>query len=503
MLYRGWNILQPTISFNVIQRSDILVWCGLLLGITGILTAEEVYPGYTLFSPLPSQSAGDGTQIYLLGPDEDMVHTWAVEYGSSMNPYLLPDSSVYYPYRTPNPTMETGGTGGGLIRLDWDGNVLWEYLISEPNLQAHHDIEILPNGNLLVIAWQRKTAAEAFAMGRLNIANPLNEMWVDMILELQPIGSDDALVVWEWHLWDHLIQDQNPDLPGYGMISEHPELMNINFGGVGGIGPGGPHADWTHFNCVSYHAELDQILITSRLFHEVFIIDHSTTSAEAASHSGGNSGKGGDFLYRWGNPQTYGLGTADDQVLSGPHGGVWINDDYPGAGNILIFNNGLHWGNSEVIELVPPLNNEELYSFIAGSPFGPADAVWTYSDTYFYSTALSGALRLPNGNTLVTVADDLRIFEIAPSGQTLWDYSLLGGIIAIPRAVKYDLDYFTADNILFGDINNDSLLDILDIVAIVGIILQLDPWPPAADINQDDLVDILDVILLVDLILFN
>ncbi|MGC8644373.1 MAG: hypothetical protein ACP5XB_31305, partial [Isosphaeraceae bacterium] len=59
--------------------------------------------------------------------------------------------------------------------------------------------------------------------------------------------------------------------------------------------------------------ELDQILLSVHSFSEIWIIDHGTTTAEAATHKGGRSGKGGDLLYRWGNPQAYRAGTAADQ----------------------------------------------------------------------------------------------------------------------------------------------------------------------------------------------
>ena len=69
-------------------------------------------------------------------------------------------------------------------------------------------------------------------------------------------------------------------------------------------------------NSVAYHPELDQIVLSVLGFSEIWIIDHGTTTAEAAGHTGGRSGKGGDLLYRWGNPRAYRAGSAVDQSSS-------------------------------------------------------------------------------------------------------------------------------------------------------------------------------------------
>ena len=139
-------------------------------------------------------------------------------------------------------------------------------------------------------------------------------------------------IIWKWHLWDHLIQDQDSSLNNYGIIKNHPELIDINIGSFTNPNEG----DWLHTNSIAYHEQYDQIIFSSRHLCEIYIIDHSTTIAEASEHTGGNSNKGGDILYRWGNPINYGRGTINDQKLNAQHGAHWIPQGFPGSGNIII-----------------------------------------------------------------------------------------------------------------------------------------------------------------------
>ena len=151
----------------------------------------------------------------------------------------------------------------------------------------------------------------------------------DHIIEVQPTGQTSGDIIWEWHAWDHLIQNYDSSKANYGVVGDHPELIDINFGEFYLSTD-----DWMHTNSIDYNPQFDQILISVHNFDEIWVIDHSTTTEEAAGHSGGNSGKGGDLLYRWGNPESYDAGTASDQKLFGQHDTQWIKPDYPGAGHI-------------------------------------------------------------------------------------------------------------------------------------------------------------------------
>ena len=425
--------------------------------------SAQVFDGVIVFTPMGELGEGSFT-THLLDQNSEILNLWPHERGPSSMPYLLPDSSIIYPYRVENPTMISGGVGGGIRRIKWDGTIIWDYKISDDTYQHHHDVEPLPSGNMLIIAWDRKTAEEAYEKGRVEIDNALNEMWSCAILELNPFTGN---IDWEWHLWDHLIQDVDSTLENYGIIWDHPELFDINLGNVGSSG--GPNADWIHLNSVDHNTVLDQIIISSRSHNEIFIIDHSTTVEDAATHSGGISGKGGDILYRWGNPQNYGRGGDANHLLGTQHGVNWIPADYPGEGNIIIFNNR-HVGGitSAVIEIEPPLEPDNNYFISEGEPFGPGTWEWIYEDNLIASKQ-GGVFRQPNGNTLITESDSSHIFEVDPSGNTVWDYRYSDDLpLPIARAEKYGYDYLEQNYEISIAIENHEKWN------IVGVPLNVD-----------------------------
>jgi hypothetical protein len=246
----------------------------------------------------------------------------------------------------------------------------------------------------------------------------------DEIIEVQKTGSASGTIVWEWHAWDHLIQDFDSSKQNYGAVADHPELIDLNFGvDFQGV------TDWLHTNSVDYNPAFDQILLSVHNFNEIWVIDHSTTNEEAAGHTGGGYGHGGDLLYRWGNPQAYRAGSSSDEKFYGMHDASWIPPGYPGEGHILVFNNGLNRPGSlysSIDEFIPPVNATGYYYLESGSAYGPAERTWIYTanpPTSFYATQLSGAQRLKNGNTLICDGEAGHFFEVTATGTTVWEYT--------------------------------------------------------------------------------
>ncbi|MBD3236199.1 MAG: hypothetical protein GF330_05825 [Candidatus Eisenbacteria bacterium] len=399
----------------------------LLLALTTLASGQEPFEGQTLIAPM------NATYTELIDLDGTVLHTWHGASRPASMAYLLDDGSVLRPCVDPGGYFSGGGTGGRIQRIDPDDQVVWDYFFSTDDYQQHHDVEPLPNGNVLVVAWEHKSREEALGAGRQQV---FGEMWPTLIVEIEPLGASGGTIVWAWHAWDHLIQDVDPQKPNYGVVSEHPERFDINYGQIP------PETgDWLHINAIDYDPIRDQIVFSSRPFGEIYVIDHSTTTEEAAGHQGGNCGMGGDILYRWGNPQTYDRGLPDDQYFFAPHGVNWIDAGMPGSRNLLIFNNGDRPGGADdyttVDELVTPQNPDGTYEIAPGEPFGPSAPTWTYGgpETYGGPTQC-GAYRLPNGNTLITYCEPGHIFEVSETGATVWEHNLPGQT-RVARAPRY------------------------------------------------------------------
>ena len=368
--------------------------------------------GYVLFASTGS------TTTYLIDKCGKQVKSWPSTYRPGQSCYLLENGSLLRTGNNNNTTFQAGGKGGVIQKIDWNGNITWEYTISSALECQHHDIKVLPNGNVLAIVWELKTDEEAIAKGR-NPSLITTALWSEKIIEIQQTGLTTGNVVWEWHLWDHLIQDFDTTKLNFGNVSTNPQLINVNYAAYQ------TEPDWIHLNSIDYNAELDQIVLSSHTFSEIWIIDHSTTTAQAASNLGGNSGKGGSILYRWGNPSAYNNGTVTNQKLFKQHNASWIQNGYPFGNQLMIFNNGngRTGGNYSTIEIInPPVDG---YDYTTTLPYLPNSTSWIYNDgnpNILYAQNISGAQQLSNGNVLYCNGPMGTFTEINTNGDIVWNY---------------------------------------------------------------------------------
>jgi len=364
----------------------------------------EVSEGYTLFTPEKNE------KVFLINNCGEVINQWTFSEKPGLTCYLLENGNLL---RSGKNFIET---------RDWDNNIVWSYDMQTAGYNQHHDIEPLPNGNILCLLKYSYTPAEIITKGR-NPANIGSEFILDEIIELQPVGSNSANVVWEWKFINHFIQDYDNSKQNFGVVVDHPELIDVNF-----IDPtvANHNTDFTHVNGIDYNPNLDQIILSARHMNELYIIDHSTTTFESAGHSGGGFNQGGDFLWRWGNPQVYQQGTNTDQQLFLQHDSKWVKSGYADEGKITVFNNG---GDGSFtfssIHIITPEINAGTY-LKDNNAFKPTTFEWSWQGSILGGTVhegkKSGTHSLPNGNFIICETSIGRISEIKKDGSHVWSY---------------------------------------------------------------------------------
>jgi len=411
----------PTTSYGETKRQ---------LGL--IKNTAKAFPGYTLFAPKHF------TKTYLIDNNGMVVNEWESEYEPGQSVYLLPNGNLLHCCMTKNRAFIGGGEGGRLEEFDWDGNLVWEYWLSDDKNLMHHDIAPMPNGNILAMVVESKSLEEAIEAGFNPDQLRDEKLFPDYIVEIEKTGPKSGKIVWEWHVWDHLIQDFDKTKSNYGDVAANPGKIDPNGSGRR------MKAFWNHFNSIDYNEKLDQIVISCRGNSEIWIIDHGITTEEA-------KGPKGDLLYRWGNPSTY--KHAGKQMLFQQHDAQWIPSGCPGAGNLLVFNNGLGRGYSSVDELVLPIGQDGKYILGPDGTYGPDKPIWSYTDPNpetFFSQEISGAQRLPNGNTLICAGVHGTLFEVTPDGETVWEYVCPVTTRVLKQGETVPLDHrFHSQNAIF------------------------------------------------------
>ncbi|MBK8504299.1 MAG: aryl-sulfate sulfotransferase [Saprospiraceae bacterium] len=463
---------------------------------------EKTYEGYNLIYP------HNQPNVYLFNNCGEVVHVWedSIDIRPGNTAYLQPDGRLVKAKR-PNVVVNDriwAGGGGATVEIrDWENNLEWSFTLNNDTARLHHDIEVLPNGNILMIAWELKTVEEAIEAGRDTALLQDSELWADFILEVSPALDS---IIWEWHVWDHMIQDYDSTKANYGVVADHPQLFNLNFVRDG-------TANWMHSNAIAFNADLNQIVVSSPFLSEIYIIDHSTTRSQAASHVGGLSGRGGDLMYRWGNPQAYGQGTADDQRSFFQHDVHWLEQfvapSHPQYGKLALFNNEFAEGSYSQISVIQP--PWDMYSWaytLENGKWGPAnyDLNFGHPDTLkMYSSGLSSVQLLSNNNYLICSGRDGYSFELTPDQEVVWEYKtpLRGGNCATQgdtlianenqtfRIKRYPVDYAAFEGrdltpLFYLELNPDSTF--CDMILPVGEVgryqdLQIYPNPASTQLN--------------------
>lgn len=427
----------------------------------GVITKTAgAYEGYTLFN--------SHFKTFLINNCGQLIKEWTSTYIQGNSVYLLENGNLLRTGNTNSTDIVFGGTGGVIELYSWEGNLLWQYFYDTPQYRQNHDVFPMPNGNILILASKVMTNAQAIQAGRNPSLLTQSVLYTTQVVEVQPVGTNQGNIVWQWDMKDHLVQDFDPTKDNFGVISQNPHKLNVNFtNGLEGA------ANWLHVNAVQYNPQLDQIVLSSRNLSEIWVIDHSTTTAQAATSAGGLYGKGGDILWRWGNPQAYNEGTETNRVLFGQHYPNWIAPGLLDAGKIILFNNGNGRQPlfSEVFIVNPPATVPGFYTLPATGIFGPQNPDYVYDQTELpvpmYTGTLGGANRLPNGNILICPGTLGEIIEIDANENIVWRYinpvnnntglrASQGGsppaVRALFRATKYAPDYaaFTGKSLTPG-----------------------------------------------------
>ena len=407
---------------------------------------EKAYNGYTMFSPFR------GKNTYLIDMEGLVVHMWPYPTGwgregseaVEKHARLLEDGTLLR--GTIN--RAAGDSDATYQIIDWDGTVTWQYNDPREDHRAHHDFRMIWNkelqkNTLMFVSSRDITHEEAIAAG----CDPaLREDYTSRPDGIVEVDIETKTVIWEWNISDHLIQDVDDTKANFGVVADHPEKYDPNFGS-------GRRGDWIHINSFDYNEVLGQVVINNSRESEFYIVDHGATfiTDDPAGSIALAAGDAGDFLFRWGNPCVYDAGDCPSWTEIGgsshghqqtffTHDVQWIrekevkSEDWalPGAGNFLIFDNGsrrLTMTQSVIFEINPYdgdwRNGVYIPEMVGGHDGSTSNQiVWDFRSKMnsFYGSYISGCQRLPNGNTYIDSGPHGHFFEVTQGGELVWEY---------------------------------------------------------------------------------
>ena len=327
-----------------------------------------------------------------------------------------------------------GLTMTSVQELDWCGNKVAEWFpaiesgFTDPGF--HHDFQRYgspvgyyapgqcpdPNpadGTTLFLQNHVTTAPASFS-GAFDL---LDDGWYEM--------DANGNVLWSWHAMDHFAS--------FGF--DTPAQFAVANTRVGTGGPG--FSDWTHENQLARLGPNRWYAMGDLRFHPdnlIFDFRSSSLLGIVARHDH-PKGKwhAGDVVWRVG--PNFGYGNPEYQIgqVIGPHNAHMIPAGLPGAGDIILFDNGGFSGFGSSLTGLPGIWPNKFRDYSRVVEFNPItlEVVWEYSfptadpttkTPKFYSSFISNIQRLPNGNTLIAQGGNGRVFEVTPRGTIVWEY---------------------------------------------------------------------------------
>jgi hypothetical protein len=453
-------------------QNEIQRFSNRLPGEDGTLTInkpEKTWEGVTLLSGIGGITHPDAPlgpdyvyRAMLIDNDANFIHGW--DNIAPIPAKLLPGGYIM------------GGRGGGfggthLVMQDWYGNEVWNWEVVGG--RWHHDYNrknsptgyyapgMKPKleGKTLIVCNHDPEAEYYYPKGWVKEGHPARD--TSHISNFSLSGIDDAFYIvdkkgrikWQWFACDHF------DEMGFSDAAKEG-IMNVNVGR-------GSVTDWQHSNNINWLGDNkwyrmgydefhpDNIIVDSRSTAMIYIIDHET----------------GEIVWKVGpeyNPDTP---WADLGVIVGPHTAHMIPDGLPGAGNILVFDNGgrSNYGSLRGTDCEAGVWPNALRDHSRALEFNPItlQVVWEYTQTdpegfydddgnfnrKFYSSFISSVQRLPNGNTLICEGNQGRIFEVTVDSEIVWEYMTTArpggpGVIgrALYRAYRYPWSWLEDDD---------------------------------------------------------
>ncbi|MCG8643002.1 MAG: aryl-sulfate sulfotransferase [Desulfobacterales bacterium] len=388
---------------------------------TTIFDPDKAFNGYTIYIARETGAA-------LVDMNGRVVHLWEGLHGFPNK--LLPGGYVMGSLGIRNPKYGYHDQTD-LVQVDWDGNVVWKFdqyeFIEDPGQEGrwmarqHHDYQregnpvgyyvpgmdpLVDRGNTLILCHKNLTNP--------NISDKV--LLDDVILEVNWDGD----IVWEWVCSDHF------DEMGFTEQAKNTMARNPNLVlGKGEVG------DWMHINSMSALGPNRFYDTGDQRFHPDNIIwDGRQTNIIAITDK--ISGK---IVWQVGPDYDRSEALRKLGWIIGQHHAHMIPKGLPGAGNILVFDNGGFAGFGAPNPGAPTGHNDALRDYSRVLEFDPVtlEKVWQYTyleagainkmNNYnFYSPLISSAQRLPNGNTLITEGSVGRLFEVTPKHEIVWEY---------------------------------------------------------------------------------